>query len=527
MFSDTWSSEVWPGLIKPLVFDVGDMAVNAAWGRILSTVTGPLDIEWSRMAGLAASRAYFNETLLGQVLSRAGLPVNTLEIVMRGQRPHLLQGSIPRLLASLGRLLGFVLGNLRWLSRLEHELPSLSDRIADETAAVRKHSREELGACFPRLMDLLEEAAYLSALTTFSMGLRSLSLRVALRVFSVAPTEVAVTTTSNGTAPLRHLGDIRAMVAELPQEEFAVVESGDVERIENVLARRDQGRAVLARMAALLERWGHVAMVNTDFSSPAWREEQGMLWRLAALTPVATRAEESAGMLTAGMIARRVVQRRLTRLREFMRARDDVNDVLARAYDAWRLATQKAGRLLSPEVLEEPALVYFLRYQEMLAALRGAPGEEISEQVQTRAADYATDAGLSPPHRLWDLRLPPRRRMLQAEHHPARSGDALRGVAASPGHVVGRARVVDRFSETANVRPGEVLVVGNADIGWTPLLTVVAGVVAAAGGMLSHAAVVAREFGIPAVLAVDDATLLIPDGSLVRVDGTEGTVHLL
>lgn len=527
VFSDTWSSEVWPGLLKPVVFDVGDIAVNAAWGRIFSAVAGRLEIDWSRMAALAASRAYFNETLLGQVLSRAGLPVNTLEIVMRGQRPCLRQGSIPRLAASMGRLLRFVLGNLRWLSHLEHELPSLAARVTDVTDDVRSCEKPALGACFARLLALLEEASYLSALTTFSMGLRSLSLRVALRAFSAAPTAAMATDSSVWTAPLRDLGEVRQMLAELPTQERAAAESGDLRRIEEVLGRTERGRTVQARMAMLLERWGHIAMVNTDFSAPAWRDEEGMLWRLAAISPLLSRPEAPPRILGTGLIGGRIIQRRSKRLQVFMQARDEVNDVLARTYDAWRLGTQKAGRVLCTEVIQEPTLVYFLRYAEMLAALSGALDEGLGRRAEERAAEYAADADISPPHRLWDLRLPPRRRMSRVDHPHAQVGEVLKGVPASAGIVVGQARVVDHFSDTADVRSGDVLVLDNADIGWTPLLAVASAVITAAGGMLSHAAVVAREFGIPAVLAVEDATLLIPDGARVSVNGSEGTVTLL
>ena len=74
VYSDTFSAEVWPGLIKPLVFDVGDVAVNHAWGRMLTAVAGPVDVDWRRMADIAASHAYFNDSLLGDVLSPQDYP---------------------------------------------------------------------------------------------------------------------------------------------------------------------------------------------------------------------------------------------------------------------------------------------------------------------------------------------------------------------------------------------------------------------------------------------------------------------
>jgi pyruvate,water dikinase len=103
----------------------------------------------------------------------------------------------------------------------------------------------------------------------------------------------------------------------------------------------------------------------------------------------------------------------------------------------------------------------------------------------------------------------------------------LRGVPAGPGTVEARACVIRTADEAERLRPGEILVADHADVGWTPLFTIAGGVVTGAGGALSHAAVVARELGIPAVVGLEDATHLIGDGTLLRVDGAEGTVRIM
>ena len=92
---------------------------------------------------------------------------------------------------------------------------------------------------------------------------------------------------------------------------------------------------------------------------------------------------------------------------------------------------------------------------------------------------------------------------------------------------MGVARVVTDLAAVPALCPGDVLVVPHADVGWTPLFGAVGAVVTNTGGGLSHAAIVARELAVPAVLSVPDATLVIPDGTRVFVDGTEGIVRLL
>ena len=112
-------------------------------------------------------------------------------------------------------------------------------------------------------------------------------------------------------------------------------------------------------------------------------------------------------------------------------------------------------------------------------------------------------------------------------HRPAPVGQLLEGVAASPGVVEGVARVVLHVDDEAGVRPGEVLVAPHTDPGWTPYFLQACAVVTDFGGLLSHGAVVAREYGLPAVVNVVTATARIRDGQRLRVDGTRGRVELL
>ncbi|WP_326563726.1 PEP/pyruvate-binding domain-containing protein [Micromonospora peucetia] len=108
----------------------------------------------------------------------------------------------------------------------------------------------------------------------------------------------------------------------------------------------------------------------------------------------------------------------------------------------------------------------------------------------------------------------------------ASDNNSLTGTPGSPGLAAGPARVVRGPDDFAEVRPGDVLVCRTTDPAWTPLFGVVAAVVTETGGLLSHAAIVARELGLPAVLAVPDAMTTLPDGATVEVDGSTGRVVL-
>ena len=103
---------------------------------------------------------------------------------------------------------------------------------------------------------------------------------------------------------------------------------------------------------------------------------------------------------------------------------------------------------------------------------------------------------------------------------------ALTGLAVSAGTVEGRARVILDMAD-AEVEPGDILVTAFTDPSWSPLFVAVKGLVTEVGGLMTHGAVIAREYGLPAVVGVADATRLIRDGQRIRVHGTEGYVEIL
>jgi pyruvate,water dikinase len=129
-------------------------------------------------------------------------------------------------------------------------------------------------------------------------------------------------------------------------------------------------------------------------------------------------------------------------------------------------------------------------------------------------------AGAVPPVTSWPKRSEP-------NLPPAQSGEILTGLAACPGVATGRARVIRDPADAADLEPGEILVAPMTDPGWTPLFSSAEAVVVDIGSTMSHAAIVSRELGIPCVLGVPNASIRIPDGALLTVDGTTGlvTVH--
>lgn len=202
-----------------------------------------------------------------------------------------------------------------------------------------------------------------------------------------------------------------------------------------------------------------------------------------------------------------------------------------------------AERLEAVGLLAEKDDLFYLYLDELQALLvsnspTGQFNAECGERIKVRKAQAERFARVSPPALLGTI-------PAESAHHtpdpitemfrkwegeipaPTDTGNLIVGSAGSPGVVRGTVKVVHQLSEATKVQPGDILVADATAPPWTSLFATVGGLVTNSGGVLSHAAVVAREYGIPAVVGASRATQRLQDGQRVEVDGTRGTVLIL
>ncbi len=377
-----------------------------------------------------------------------------------------------------------------------------------------------------------------------------LALRTVLR--RVAPAE-ADTLVQSLTSGIRDLESARpgmgimhvAALARREPEACAVIERETTTGFDAI----PEGPTRRA-LQSFVDLYGDRAVREAELSTPRWKEDPRPVLRMlrAALRTDAERVEGTLARAKAQADAemaklvpmlnvveqtliRHLVVRaqRAARLRERMRAwvtrvlgmlREAVLDadrrLLRRDPD---LASDWRALVASGSSLASVRSVFFLTIDEVVASLRAAR-TDLAPLVRSRRAELARDQARPDPPATF-VGVPPPVVM------PPAGGNVMRGLAASPGVVEGRARVLVREDEMDALQPGEILVVHTTDVGWTPLFLVAAGIVTELGGPLSHAAVVAREFGVPSVVNVVGATRAIRTGDLLRVDGDHGVVTAL
>jgi pyruvate,water dikinase len=167
--------------------------------------------------------------------------------------------------------------------------------------------------------------------------------------------------------------------------------------------------------------------------------------------------------------------------------------------------------------------VFFLKLEELGRLARGQSKVDIRQIIAARRADYEKWQAITPPNLIIGKFDPDR----YVPEEVKTDGQQLKGLAVSPGVVSGKARVILRADNNEQVQAGEILVAPFTDPGWTPYFVPAAGIVMDQGGLLSHGAIIAREYGIPAVVNVGNATRVIKTGQTIEVDGDRGVVRLL
>ncbi|MCU6792760.1 phosphoenolpyruvate synthase [Paenibacillus sp. WQ 127069] len=239
----------------------------------------------------------------------------------------------------------------------------------------------------------------------------------------------------------------------------------------------------------------------------ALEKEQELLDRLKQLPDGEQKAKET--------------KRVISLIRNFIGYREYPKYGMINRYFVYKQALLKeAEQLVQTGVIHEKEDVYYLTF------------EEFRDVVRTNKLDYPIISKRKDEYKLYEKLTPPRvitsdgeiiTGKYERENLPA---EAIVGLPVSSGVIEGRARVILRM-EDADLEDGDILVTSFTDPGWTPLFVSIKGLVTEVGGLMTHGAVIAREYGLPAVVGVENATKLIKDGQRIRVHGTEGYIEIL
>jgi len=329
-----------------------------------------------------------------------------------------------------------------------------------------------------------------------------------------------------------------------------VFEEQDPSRLVSQLERSDEGRDFLREFHAYLHEFGWRSDAF-ELADPTWRETptiplntiQGYIYLAEDADPdvrfqEAVRTRERLLALARQWLAGD--PQKLARFNELydmgrhnLMLTDDHNFYIDQVGDSiLRPPLLEIGRrLVRQGALADANDVFLLYLAEARAGLAGANQQALAAQ---RKAEMAAWARIIPPPTIGEPPPPSDdpweeavlRKMVGVPPEPSRDPDVITGTGASPGTKQGRAKVMRNLSEASKVEPGDILVCEMTMPAWTPLFSTVSAVVADTGGLLSHSAIVAREYRIPCVVGTAIGTSVIRDGMLLTVDGARGIVRI-
>ncbi|KRF61879.1 phosphoenolpyruvate synthase [Bacillus sp. Soil768D1] len=239
----------------------------------------------------------------------------------------------------------------------------------------------------------------------------------------------------------------------------------------------------------------------------ALKKEQELLDRLKQLPDGEQKAKET--------------KRMIDLIRNFIGYREYPKYGMVNRYFVYKQALLKeAEQLVQAGVIHEKEDIYYLTF------------EDLHEVVRTNKLDYQIISKRKDEYKLYEKLTPPRvitsdGEIIVGEYKRENlTAEAIVGLPVSSGVIEGRARVILKM-EDADLEDGDILVTIFTDPSWTPLFVSIKGLVTEVGGLMTHGAVIAREYGLPAVVGVENATKLIKDGQRIRVNGTEGYIEIL
>ncbi len=306
-----------------------------------------------------------------------------------------------------------------------------------------------------------------------------------------------------------------------------------------LLQERQEAQPFMAELQAFIQRHGYRCPNDAELHNPRWAEAPAQVIELIAsylradesLSPIKAEhhrqqeREEMTAQIAAQLnpIRRRIFRWLLSQAQKRIRMRDNNRSYVAKYLYPMRLLLVELGRRWTERGwLESPDDIFFLTLYEiddiMSESNAPEPGKDLATVVLARRAAFDYWHTITAPSALGPGGIP--------LPDPEPTGTFLQGLPASTGRVRGVARLVWNLSEASRLSTGDILVTQGTDPGWTPVFPLVSGLVLEVGGQLSHGAIVAREYGIPAVINVPGALHFIQDGQTIEVDGSCGRVYL-
>ncbi len=552
---------------KEVIPDVVTPATSSVIERMLDDFIGPvfrslcMDRGNHPIYGLVAGRLYFNANIWGAVfrdipgaksldfMSMTGSHKGLQQVVERLQTAS--DEDLPNLKF---RRFRFFLKIPLIIIRALRSTPERGRRILTKVEA----RNEEWARLDVTILSTEQIIIHIQELIVDFSGLLGhvlylFSVLAALPVLDMVCTRWFSDSSINTGELLAGLGDMADAVAGLDLWRLAVAADASAEvkdlilsnddwgEIESTLSQNDSGREFLKNWSKFMARHGHHCRGEIELYNQRWFEKPDYILKLVRsyinqigkIDPVQNHTEhaqqrcqleQQCHRQLGNPIKRMIFNHLLIRFQKGSVFRENVKSEVIKLLTTMRKMLIELGKRLSEKgVLENQDDIFFLQLEEIAPVTQGKADFDIHQVVTARRAQYDKNSLITPPDAvfgkfdpenftpdIWDEQM-----------------ELLNGLAVSLGVATGKARVILRADTEEQLLAGEILVAPFTDPGWTPYFVTAAAIVMDQGGVISHGSIVAREYGIPAVVNVEIGTKTIKTGQTIQVDGNSGVVKIL
>lgn len=511
IWTRTIAAEVIPGVIPPLTWSINRPLTCGVWGEIFTVVLGEkaAELDFNQTATLLGSHAYFNATLLGEIFRMMGLPEQGLEFLVRGQK----MGKPP-----LSKVFPSLPGLWRLVQReraLDQEfttdlnltfLPALQQLEADlEPDSFIPHTLP-----LPQLLERVERIRTILKTVTYYNILGPIGLAIRRSLFKVPdswiPTESA--------PEIASMHDLQKIADQL-----RLHLSEEVNALPQLV---DEHPEIKQEFEIWLKKYGYLSEVGTDISIPNWLEQPELFRQmLAKITQNRNYRMESLQVTTLKgwnkWRQQRCVERTLVK--------SQIAEIYGKflAHLRWTFLAIEA-KAIAEGILENQGDIFYLELSEITHWIQQGIQEPFTDIIRQRRQTFQDDRDRTVPAVVYGNVLPKPRKVSDRNLETV---SILQGIPASVGCVEGTIKICRSLAEYTEDKEKMILVVPYTDAGWSPLLLSAKAIISEVGGQLSHGAIIAREYGIPAVMNIQGAMANLKNGQQVRVDGYKGTVEFL
>jgi len=523
IYSSRMAKEMLPGQVKPLVWSVNIPMVNSTWIGLLEEITGPLDTRPEDLAKPFYYQAYFNIAVLGKILTRFGMPPDSLEKFMTGSESggHSFKPGL-RTLRHTFRIIRFLKSKMSFEKTFLREYDSLKTHCRSYARKIEEEfSIDTYGSLFSGLFETGRRLAYLNIITPMLTTMYHKGLRKKLKK---AGLDYDFLDFRKDFPQLKDYEPL-PLLQEMKQEIEALSPGAREICVSMAALRRlPEAEDICRKVDRFMELFGHLSESGTDLSYTKWEEDPEAVFRMILATDGETRSRDLYSLDSVrerGVTVRRSLRKAYLRAGRFKVYREQISSLYIYGYGLFRRLFLLSGHeMVTRSILDKADDIFYLTRDEIKTIFES---RDSGNDKDYRALVFNRKREMEETK---DIVLPV---VIYGEEAPLpETGKSKNqsGTGTSPGSYTGITRVVKSVRDFEAVGRGDVVLIPFSDVSWTPVLAKAGAIVSETGGMLSHCSIIAREMGIPAMVSVPNACA-IGGGLTVTVNGSNGilTVH--